>query len=69
MTFDSPKFVYREHYADAAVTRVALFEFGGRSYALATIARHIGTTRAIFVLERGKYRYLRDFSLSPIELW
>ena len=36
---------------------------------LATIARHIGTTRAIFILERGKYRYLRDFSLSPIELW
>lgn len=69
MAFDAPKFVYRDHYADAAVTRVALFDFGGRSYALATIARHIGNTRAIFILERGKYRYLGDFSLSPIELW
>ena len=69
MTFEGPKFVYRDHYADAAVTRVALFELGGRSYALATITRRIGNTRAIFILERGKYRYLGDFSLSPIELW
>jgi hypothetical protein len=69
MAFESAKFVYRDHYADAAVTRVALFALGGRSYALATIARHIGNTRAILILERGKYRYLGDFSLSPIELW
>ena len=69
MTFEGPKFVYRDHYAGAAVTRVALFELGGSSYALATIARHIGNTRAILILERGKYRYLGDFSLSPIELW
>ena len=69
MAFESAKFVYRDHYAGAAVTRVALFELGGRSYALATIARHIGNTRAILIHERGKYRYLGDFSLSPIELW
>ena len=69
MAFESAKFTYREHYAGAGIERIALFELGSRSYALATIARRIGTTRAIFVLERGRYRYLGDFSRSPIELW
>jgi len=69
MAFESAKFVYRERYVDAAVTRVALFQVAGRSYALATITRRVGDARAVFILERGKYRYLGDFSLSPIELW
>jgi hypothetical protein len=25
--------------------------------------------RALFTLERGRYRYLGDLELSPIELW
>jgi len=46
-----------------------LFDLTGDSYALATIWRHSGSVRAFFIFERGRYRYLGDLVLSPIELW
>jgi hypothetical protein len=47
---------------------VALFDLDGDSYALATIKRRQDSVRARFVFERGRYRYLGDLELSPIEL-
>ncbi len=69
MAFESAKFMYRDRYIGAFVERVALFDLDGDSYALATIKRSHNSVRAFFILERGKYRYLGDLELSPIELW
>jgi len=65
----SAQFHYRERYRGAFVTRAALFNLSGDTYALATIRRSHDSVRAVFILERGRYRYLCDFVLSPIELW
>jgi hypothetical protein len=69
MVFESAKFMYRERYRGASVERVALFDLDGDSYALATIKRSRESVRALFIFERGRYRYLGDLELSPIELW
>jgi hypothetical protein len=69
VALESAKFVYREHYRGAFVERAALFDLDRDSYALATIKRSQGSVRALFTLERGRYRYLGDLELSPIELW
>ncbi len=69
MAFESAKFLYRERYAGAVVENVDLFKLAGRSYALGTIKRHVGSARALLVFEGGQYRYRGDFELSPIELW
>jgi hypothetical protein len=69
IAFESAKFIYREHYRGAFVERAALFDLDGHSYALATIKRSHDSLRALFSFERGKYRYLGDLELSPIELW
>lgn len=69
IAFESAKFMYRERYRRAFVDRVALFDLDGDSYALATIKRSRDSVRALFIFERGRYRYLGDFELSPIELW
>ena len=69
MAFESAKFLYRERYRGAFVERVGLFDLDGDSYALATVKRSRDSVRALFIYERGKYRYLGDLELSPIELW
>ena len=69
MAFESAKFMYRERYRGAFVDRVALFDLDGDLHALATIKRSQDSVRALFIFERGKYRYLGDLELSPIELW
>jgi hypothetical protein len=69
MAFESAKFHYRDRYAGAFVERTALFDLDGDSYALATLKRSHDSVRALFIFERGRYRYLGDFELSPIELW
>lgn len=69
IAFESAKFIYREHYRGAFVERVGLFDLDGNSYALATVKRSHDSLRALFSFERGKYRYLGDLELTPIELW
>jgi len=69
MAFESAKFLYRDRYARASVEQVALFGLDGDSYALATIKGSHSSVRAFFIRERGRYRYLGDLDLSPIELW
>ena len=69
MAFESAKFLYRDRYTRASVEQVALFDLDGHSYALATIKRSQNSVRAFYIRERGRYRYLGDLDLSPIELW
>jgi hypothetical protein len=69
MAFESAKFIYRDRYAHASVERIALFDLDGDAYAFATINRGNSYARAFLIRERGRYRYLGDLELSPIELW